>query len=176
MKASLHEDYPMISQWRSQVFVDGDYGVYREENFIEMLAFERKRSERSGRSFLLMTLNIFFGISDLQSRHDTIRGAVEALSVFSRETDIKGWYRRASVLGVIFTETDNIDTKTLSEKIYQRLRAHLTKAQVDAIHISFHTYPVDESAAIPESPGDFTFYPDFHKERSKMIDSSLRSE
>ncbi len=174
MNALLQEKNHTIPQRRSQVFFDGDYGVYREENFIEMLAFERKRSERSGKPFLLMTLTIF-GIRELQSTRDAIRGAVEALSVFSRETDIKGWYRRASTLGVIFTETADIDTDTLREKIYRRLHAQLTEAQVDAIQISFHTYPDDGSPAIPGSPSGFTFYPDCHeKERSKNIAFTMK--
>ncbi len=174
MKAALQEEVHAIPQRRSQVFFDGDYGVYREENFIELLSFERKRSERSGKPFVLMTLTIF-GISDLQSRRDAMRGAVEALSVFNRETDIKGWYRRPSTLGVIFTETDDIDTETLRDKIYRRLHTLLTKAQVAAIQISFLKYPDDGSSAIPGSPGDFTFYPDrLEKERSKKIAFTMK--
>jgi lipopolysaccharide/colanic/teichoic acid biosynthesis glycosyltransferase len=174
MKALLQEEIQPIPQRRSQVFFDGDYGVYREENFIEMLAFERKRSERSGKPFVMMTLTIF-GISDLQSRRDTIRGAVEAVSVFNRETDIKGWYRHSSTLGVIFTETDNIDAETLRDKIYRRLHSLLTEAQVNAIQISFHTYPEDGSSAVPSSPRGFTFYPDrLEKERSKKIAFTMK--
>lgn len=174
MKALLQKEIHPVPQRRSQVFFDGDDGVYLEENFIEMLAFERKRSERSGKPFVLMTLTIF-GISELQSRRDAMKGAVEALSVFNRETDIKGWYRRPSTLGVIFTETDDIDTEALREKIYRRLHTLLTEAQVAAIQISFHTYPDDGSSAIPSSPGDFTFYPDrLEKERSKKIAFTMK--
>jgi lipopolysaccharide/colanic/teichoic acid biosynthesis glycosyltransferase len=121
-----------------------------------------------------MTLTIF-GISELQSRRDTIKGAVEALMVFNRETDIKGWYRHASILGVIFTETDDIDTDTLREKIYRRLHAQLTEAQANAIRISFYTYPDDGSSALPGKPGEFTFYPDRVKnERSKKIAFTIK--
>jgi lipopolysaccharide/colanic/teichoic acid biosynthesis glycosyltransferase len=174
MKALLQEQNHTIPQRRSQMLFDGDYGVYREENFVEMLAFERKRSERSGKSFLLMTLTIF-GISDLQSRRDTMRGAVEALSVFNRETDIKGWYRHPSTLGVIFTETDDIDKETFRDKIYRKLHTLLTEAQVAAIQISFHTYPEDGSVVIPSNPRDFTFYPDsLKKERSRAVAFTMK--
>jgi GGDEF domain-containing protein len=174
MKTFLQEKNHSIIQSRSLVSFDGDHGIKREENFNEMLEFERKRSERSGKPFLLMMLTIF-GISDLQGRRDAFSRVAETLSVSSRDTDIKGWYRLASALGVIFTETDTIDAKTLREKIYERLRAHLTKPQVDAVHISFHAYPDDGSSAITGGHGDFIFYPDFHKERSKITESSLRS-
>lgn len=151
MNAIVREKNCTIPQRCTQMFFDGHYGVYREEHFIEMLAFERRRSERSGKPFVLMTLTIL-EISELRSRRDTIRGAVEALSAFNRETDIEGWYRRESTLGVIFTETNNIDMNTLSEKVYQRLNAQLTEAQVDAIQLSFHEYPDDQGPAIPISP------------------------
>ncbi|MGC1456092.1 MAG: hypothetical protein WA946_12980 [Nitrospirota bacterium] len=156
MKTFLQEKNHSGPQWRSQAFQDGDHSVYCEEKFIEMLEFERKRSERSGKPFLLMTLTVF-GISDLQGRRDALRGVAETLSVSSRDTDIKGWYRRASMLGVIFTETDNTNSGTLREKIYKRMHARLTKQQVDAVQISFHTYPDNGSLSIPGRTRDFMF-------------------
>jgi hypothetical protein len=156
VKTFLQEKKHSIIQSRSLVSFDGDHGIYREEKFIEMLEFERKRSERSGKPFLLMTLTVF-GISDLQGRRDTLSRVAETLSASSRDTDIKGWYRRASVFGVIFTETENIESGTLREKIYKRLRAYLTKPQADAVQISFHTYPDNGSFATTGSPGGFAF-------------------
>jgi hypothetical protein len=156
VKTFLQEKKHSIIQSRSLVSFDADHGIKREENFNEMLEFERKRSERSGKPFLLMTLTVF-GISDLQVRRDTLSRVAETLSVSSRDTDIKGWYRRASMLGVIFTETDNINSGTLREKIYKRLHARLTKLQADAVQISFHTYPDNGSLSIPGGSRDFMF-------------------
>jgi hypothetical protein len=150
MNIGVQEKKWTIPQRRFQAFFDGDHGVYCEENFIEMLAFERKRSERSGKPFQMMTLTII-GISDPQSRCEIMKRAVEALLAVSRDTDIMGWYKRASILGVIFTESDTISTTTLREILYRRLRARLTKAQVDALDLSIHTYPSDRSPAIPGS-------------------------
>jgi hypothetical protein len=174
MKSLFHGKYLMITPRRSPMFFDGDYGVFREENFMEMLAFEQRRSDRSGTPFLLMTLTLS-GISDLQNRRDTIRGGVEAISGFGRDTDIKGWYRRASVLGVIFTETDNAESETLREKIYRRLRAYLTDAQVDAIQISFRRYPDDGISAISGSPENFALHADrLEKEQSQNFAFSTK--
>ncbi len=156
MKTFLQEKKCSVFFWRPQAFLDGEHGVYREEKFIEMLEFERKRSERSGKPFLLMTLTVF-GISDEQGRRDTLSLVAETLSVSSRDTDIKGWYRRASVFGVIFTETDNIDSGTLREKIYKRLHARLAKPQADAVQISFYRYPENGSVSIPDGTRDFMF-------------------
>jgi lipopolysaccharide/colanic/teichoic acid biosynthesis glycosyltransferase len=174
MKALPQQEVDPIPQQHPRIFFDGDSGVYPEETFIEMLAFERKRSERSGKPFVLMTLTIF-GIRELQSRRDTVRVAVEALSVFGRETDIKGWYRRSSILGVIFMETKNIDTAALRDKIYKKIRVQLTGEQIEAIRITFYTYPEDGSSALPGKPGEFTFYPDsVKKERSKKIAFTMK--
>ena len=167
MKTLLREIKGTIPHRRFTVSFDfdNDCGIYGEQDFIEKLVFERKRSERSGKPFLLMLLTIA-GTSEPRSSRDTIKAAREALSRFGRDTDIKGWYRRASTLGVIFTETDHIDLEILLEKIYRSLRAHLTEPQVAAMRISFHRYPDDENSAMPDTPGEFTFYPDYlEKER-----------
>jgi hypothetical protein len=145
MNTLLQEYNRTIPQGRSQAFFD-------------LFAFERKRSERPEKLFLLMKLTVF-GSSELRSVRDIIRGAVETLLVFSQETHVKGWYRHASTFGVIFTEMAGIDTQTLRENIYGRLSTHLTEAQVDAIHISFHTYPEDGSSVKPDNLKDFMFHP-----------------
>jgi lipopolysaccharide/colanic/teichoic acid biosynthesis glycosyltransferase len=173
MKALLQKKSHAIPRRRSQVIFYGNDGVLGEHDFIELLAFERKRSERSGKPFLLMTLTIL-GSSELRNRSDAMRGAEEALSVFGRQTDIKGWYS-PSTLGVIFTETDDIDTKTLRNKIAGRLRNQLTEVQFGAIRISFHTYPDEGNASKPGNPGDLTFYPDYQeKMRSQNIALTIK--
>ena len=121
MKKALLEKTDPTPQPRSQTLCDGDYGCYVEEYFHELIAFERKRSERSGRPFLVMTLD-FTRISNLQKRHEAVKGAMQALLMLSRDTDIKGWYDCGSVLGVIFTEMNSLETDTLQKKIRQESR------------------------------------------------------
>jgi lipopolysaccharide/colanic/teichoic acid biosynthesis glycosyltransferase len=163
----LEKTYAIPQQQRSQALCDGDYGCYEEEYFHELLTFERKRSERSGRPFLVMTLD-FTRIRNLQSRHEAVKGAMEALLELTRETDIKGWYESGSMLGVIFTEMNSRETKTLQEKIHQDLLASLSEDQVDVIGISFHRFPSDGKPPKPSGPVRFTFYPDVpHLERAK---------
>src|SRR5512147_110154 len=146
---------------------DKDYGCYAEEYFHELLAFERKRSERSGRPFLVMTLD-FTRISNLQKRHESVKGAMQALLMLSRETDIKGWYDCGSVLGVIFTEMNSLETDTLQKKIHQDLLANLSEDQVDVIRIAFHRFPSDGKPSKPSGPVRFSFYPDVpHLERAR---------
>ncbi len=161
MKMKLEKKHKAAQQ-PSQEFCDGVYGCYVEEYFHEMLTFERRRSERSGRPFLVMTLD-FTGIRKPRSRGESVREAVKALGVLTRETDIKGWYRTAAVLGVIFTEMNSFETETLQEKIYQSLQDSLPAEQLAVIQIAFYRFPEDGKPGEPGGPRRFTFYPDFPK-------------
>ncbi len=139
---------------------DSVYGCYREECFHELLAFERRRHERSGRSFLVMTVD-FTGITDLKIRHEAVREAVNALSLHTRSTDIKGWYWGDKVLGVIMTEMQIIEKETLEKKILQPLQTNLSREWLNDIGILFHRYPEDgRMSQMVDGPSCLTFYPD----------------
>lgn len=172
MSTALLEMTQTTTQQRFQDFCDDNYGIYSEEYFTEMLTFERKRSERSRRPFLLIKVNIS-GIRDPKSRHETAQGIIGAMSVLNRETDLKGWYRRGSVIGVILSETDILNAEMLRNKIHSRLRSTLSVVQMNAVHLSCHVFPDDTNTANACGPVDFTFYPDFLK-KGHTRKSSLR--
>ncbi len=160
-------DDSIVFERQNKSLYDCVYGCYMEEYFHEVLVLERRRSERSGRPHLVMTLD-FSGIDSLHHRHDAITAVVKALSSLSRVTDIKGWYRRGVVLGVIFTEMGSLETNTLQDKLVRCLRPVLLDEPRDAIQIFFHRFPDDGRSAKPTGPGSFTFYLDSpEKERSK---------
>jgi exopolysaccharide biosynthesis polyprenyl glycosylphosphotransferase len=92
---------------------------------------------------------------------------MEALSVLTRLTDIKGWYESGAVLGVIFTEMNSLETETLQKKIHQNLLANLSEEQIDVIRISFHRFPEDGRPGGPGSPVHFTFFPDIPQQERK---------
>jgi len=162
MDTLLRKNDHVSPQQRNQLLCDRDYGCYVEEYFHELLTFERRRSERSGRPFLVMTLD-FTGLRDPESRHESIMWSMKSLSVMTRDTDIKGWYRNLSVLGVIFTEMNSLETETLQRKISRSLHASLSDEQLGVIQISFHRFPDDGKPKKSSSPSDFTFYPDYPK-------------
>ena len=76
---------------------------FDQELFITMLRLERKRTERSNRRFVLMLLDAC-GLLKADESRETLHKVIAALSHSIRETDIKGWYKGDSVIGVIFTE------------------------------------------------------------------------
>jgi exopolysaccharide biosynthesis polyprenyl glycosylphosphotransferase len=168
MKKIFLNDEDSILQQRNRALYDSDYGCYVEEYFQELLTFERRRSERSGRPFLVMTLD-FTRISTDESRRESIMWAMKTLSVLTRDTDIKGWYKNSAILGVIFTEMNSLETETLQKKIHDSLSARLSEEQLDDIQLSFHRFPQEKDGK-PNKPGgpvNFTFYPEYpKKERS----------
>ena len=68
------------------------YFILSQEFFAHTLFVERKRSERSGRSFVLMLLE---SAKLLKSKGDpqALDKVLLALSRSSRDTDTRGWYR-----------------------------------------------------------------------------------
>jgi len=164
-KIFLNDDDSSLQQ-RNRALYDSDYGCYVEEYFQELLTFERRRSERSGRPFLVMTLD-FTGILNAESRRESVMWAMKTLSVLTRDTDIKGWYKNSEILGVIFTEMNSLETETLQKKIHESLSVRLSEEQLDDIQLSFHRFPKDGKPNKPGGPVNFTFYPEYpKKERS----------
>ncbi len=161
------KDSDAIPQQCNRPLYDGDYGCYVEEYFQELLTFERRRSERSGRPFLVMTLD-FTGIRKVESRRESVMWAVKTLSVLTRDTDIKGWYKNAAILGVIFTEMNSLETETLQKKIHESLSARLSDEQLDDIQLSFHRFPKDGKPNKPGGPANFTFYPEYPKKEQSQ--------
>ncbi len=101
----------------------------------------------------------------LQTKPDgVLQKVVLALSRSTRDTDLKGWYQRDSIIGVIFTEIDpaNIGAalNAVHNKVGVALRAELALRQVNDIHISFHLFPEVWDSEDKDSPADSKLYPD----------------
>lgn len=124
--------------------LDNNYGLYVEDYFTEILSYERKRTERSKRSFLLMLLDID-GLSALDEKGAVIQIIASVLFSSTREIDIKGWYKNGSVIGVLFTELNGIDKTSLKEKIYGKLHSSLEVHHLKEIEVSFFVFPEDGS-------------------------------
>jgi len=144
----------------------GNLGLISEELFTNLLSLERKRSERSRKQFVLMLVD-----AGELLRTDRRKAALEqmtaALSLSTRETDIRGWYREDSVIGVILTEFGSADMSSALNavfcKVNSALRVNLGTGQMNEIHISFHVFP-DDLGTQGGGSADFSLYPDFHQE------------
>jgi lipopolysaccharide/colanic/teichoic acid biosynthesis glycosyltransferase len=129
-------------------------GMLPEELFLKLLCLERKRTERSGRRFVLMCLET----GDLLkgAKAAVLANLLAAITQATRDTDLKGWYRDGSVIGVIFTEVGGAEDKcivqAISTKITDSLYSALNIAEVNEIRLTFHVFPEDWDNEGPDGP------------------------
>ena len=156
------------SNGRAVFSEDGNSPPFSEELFTKLLCLERKRAERSRKPFVLMLID---ASRLLQTDHQNIvleRLAV-ALSLSTRETDICGWYKEGSAIGVILTEIGSVDTNalrnTMLSKVKSALLTNIGPSQMEEIHISFHLFPDDPGTQNGGSADTRLYlYPDLYRE------------
>ena len=138
-------------------------GVLNEEAFHRMISLERKRTERSRKPFLLMLLDMGNGLRSDKSEK-ALDKILSALSLSTRETDVTGWYKKDSVVGVMFTEFGAEDRtailSTMMARVSETLRSNLSSQQFGLISIEFHLFPEEWNHDIPQRPSNPTLYPD----------------
>lgn len=142
-------------------------GLCPEALFNHILSWERKRTERSGRPFLLMLLDIQkinFNGNGLILK-DKIAGA---LAKSTRDIDHRGWYVQDHVMGVIFSEFNDQDLLQARDQVVNRVRANLceslSRQEFNQIDISLHVFPEGIEIGDFLQPSNQTLYPDLHME------------
>jgi exopolysaccharide biosynthesis polyprenyl glycosylphosphotransferase len=140
---------------------DRKCSILDENSFRGMIALERKRTERSRQPFLLLLLDAGSCLpSDASGR--VLGQVLSALALATRETDVTGWYKTHSVVGVMFTEI-SIDERgsilsTVMSRVSETLRNNLTLQNFSQVSISLHVFP--EEWKRDATQGNPTFYPD----------------
>jgi len=111
-----------------------------EKQFHHLLRVERKRTERSGNASLSMLIDIC-NVSGNGGQPETIRKILLLLSSMLRETDIVGWHRSNSVIGVILSEIGDSDPVDAMEMISVKFKKSISKKigrdMADGIRINF---------------------------------------
>lgn len=100
-------------------------------SFKERIDFERKREERSKKGCLLALINIE-NARNINS-NGFVSQVASALSLFTGEVDIKGWYRQASMIGILITEMDVDDLDNKRKVLQKRLSGILQNSVGDEI-------------------------------------------
>jgi lipopolysaccharide/colanic/teichoic acid biosynthesis glycosyltransferase len=139
-----------------------------ENVFHSMLTLERRRAERSRKPFVLMLLdaNLENGIAE-----EILLQAVDVVVATKRETDLVGWYRKGSILGIIFTEI-SIEgeipvTEVLRTKIQTAFVKHMGRDRAGRIAISTHIFPESWDKDSTGWVADSKLYPDLNKKVSR---------
>ena len=133
-----------------------------EEAFHRMITIERRRTSRSQKSFLLMLLDMGDHVTPRQHK-GTLRKILSVLSLMLRETDVTGWYKEDSVVGVMFTEItlddQNSIPETMMSRVTQTLKSHLPAQQFRQIGLSFHLLPEGQNYDMGKKTVRSTAYP-----------------
>jgi len=114
--------------------------------FRRLLCQERKRSERSHKSFLLMLVR--HKGAKLHGDHAdqvALERVVRPLGTIIRETDTLGWFESNHTLGVIFSELGDAEVgaavKSIESKALAALHRVLNANYVKNLEISIYSYP-----------------------------------
>jgi lipopolysaccharide/colanic/teichoic acid biosynthesis glycosyltransferase len=137
--------------------------VVEESAFVQMLRFERRRTERSGKQFMLVLLSS----KEFSSREGNrlINTIAATICSKTRETDVLGWYERNLSLGLLMTEigvADAATVETVSQKITDALRAAVGPASFNRLTLTFRLFP-QTTETQTATKDDWTFYPDLAK-------------
>jgi hypothetical protein len=142
--------------------------ICSEEFFHRTLVLERKRTERTGRPFLLVFLDVGELLSDRVRPAEVLTEALaRALEASTRDIDVKGWYRRDAVLGIICTEVAKSAMEPVVAKIKKRLVAAFGQDGVKKIKMFLIHYP-----ELEQGPGNASRaipIPELRPERKGMF-------
>jgi hypothetical protein len=120
-----------------------------QSSFHQMICLEERRAERSRKGVLLMLLDVNGPAVGEKECFLLNRKMISVLSSIIRETDVTGWYKENSVVGLLFTEVATEEVNSVTAAIMNRvskiLKANLTSRQFADISLSFHLLPETEA-------------------------------
>lgn len=156
----MNSSTPVVS---SQAEANHRHAILEEDLFLKRLSIERKRTERSGKPFLLVLLNgeSVFGSAAVDQ---AITRVENALCSAVGEIDLVGWYSTKTCLGAIIPELGDEIRADVLETILHRIEAGLhtyfPDTDADQITVSFHTFPEPVASDLEDSNESMRFYPD----------------
>ena len=119
-----------------------------QNSFHRMICLEERRAERSRKSVLLMLLEVN-GVAGERECFLLNRKMISVLSPITRETDVMGWYKENSILGLLFTEVavDEVNSVTaaIMNRVSKVLKVNLSPRQFADINLSFCLLPETEA-------------------------------
>jgi exopolysaccharide biosynthesis polyprenyl glycosylphosphotransferase len=108
----------------------------------------------------------FQNIPEGFDRHVVAKKLGDALSFVIRDTDIKGWYRYGSMVGVLFTEITAYERnlkyaqKNIVDKCDSVLKAALEDFEFSKVILTWHIFPGRFEKVFTEDPQHTKMYPD----------------
>jgi lipopolysaccharide/colanic/teichoic acid biosynthesis glycosyltransferase len=133
--------------------------------FLATLINERKRAERSGRSFMLVLIH---GTGFQETGGQDLAQAIgTSISSRIRATDSVGWYEQGHTLGVLFTEIGDVDNgklEHLSQKIFAAIRQAVTFEEFSQLKIAIRILPQYAADGSLDNSWEELIYREIHHE------------
>jgi len=140
-----------------------DRCVLDEQLFHRTISLERKRAERSRRSFLLVLLDLRTVLAN-NSSGKIVNTILSSLWRTTRETDVAGWHKKNAILGVVFMDVSTEGRASIVGAMLARVNGvlynSLTFDQFNKITISHYVFPEEWDCDVPQRPSDPALYPD----------------
>jgi exopolysaccharide biosynthesis polyprenyl glycosylphosphotransferase len=142
-----------------------------EDSFRQMIAFERKRSERSGKAYALVLVSAHTSIAAAQGQN-LLEKVNRVMATLTRDTDVSGWHKDDTVIGVIFTDIPAAEKRvaisTILARVTDSLNESLAAEDANQISISIDCYPEDWQLELSRRPSNPDLYPDIaSRDRSR---------
>ncbi len=116
--------------------------IAQEDAFIQTVRREVRRTERSGRPFMLALVSGEGLRGDNGPRFvDSVAGAISSAT---RETDCLGWYEQNATLGILFTEigeADDAKVELVAQKICSALRNAVSAEEYRRLRLVIRLFP-----------------------------------
>lgn len=139
-------------------------GLCDERVFRAMLSAERRRTERTKRPFsvALIDIGVSDGVVDKADEEGIVPTSfVEELHRETRHIDIKGWYHKDKVIGVLYPETSHESLSSLEAKLHHCLVNSYGKDFSSRIGVSWFSFPQEDGEPLyDENEERKLFYPD----------------
>lgn len=146
------------------------HAILSQEAFSRVVSLERRRTERSGKPFLLVLLDIGDAKAS-EANWRTLEQILALLAGATRATDVIGWYRSDHVVGIVLTEIGLTDRTSIPSSLIARLsdtlRRNLSPDEFNQVNISFHVFPEDWNDEEPTHLGSPALYPDLDQRANR---------
>jgi lipopolysaccharide/colanic/teichoic acid biosynthesis glycosyltransferase len=153
------------------------FSALQDAFFLEMLRLERRRTERSGKPFMLVLIDAIDVSRTV--RMEVFQRVAASIACCTRETDLLGWYERGKKLGLLMTEIGYADAKDLeviARKVTDALQRSLDEESYRLLKVSFRVYPDSVTDANDSGSGkpDEVLYPDLSKNQRRRRSLTLK--
>src|SRR5258706_10177540 len=101
--------------------------ILDEASFRQTLFLERKRSERTAATFLLAFLDLDLELIVHGRKKTGIDQIGVTLAATFRDTDVVGWCKHNSTIGIIFTALNGTSRTDITEAVSSRIREALSR-------------------------------------------------